>query len=105
MEETGLPHLDINSFPTVNAALKTKLKVIRSLKIIKKSNQKRQVLNSWHQHLIVSGVSPISRAITGLSRTGKLKHETLHKTPGHAKLEGRGAKPFLSHSLGFSVQQ
>lgn len=40
MEKTGLPHLDINSFPTVNLALKTELKVLRSLK--NKSNQKRQ---------------------------------------------------------------
>lgn len=34
MEEPGLPYLDINSFPTVNPALKTELKVVKSLKII-----------------------------------------------------------------------
>lgn len=28
MDKTGLPHLDINSFPTVKAALKTELKVL-----------------------------------------------------------------------------
>lgn len=41
MDKTGLPHLDINSFPTVRAALKTELKVLKVLK--NKSNQKRQV--------------------------------------------------------------
>jgi len=40
MKKTGLSHLDINSFPTVNPALETKLKVVRSLKI-KKINKRQ----------------------------------------------------------------
>lgn len=36
-----MPHLDINSFPTVNPVLKTELKVLKVLK--NKSNLKRQV--------------------------------------------------------------
>lgn len=36
MEETGLPHLDINTFPTVNPALQAELNIVRSSKIRRK---------------------------------------------------------------------
>lgn len=35
LEEIELPHLDINSFPTINPALKTETKIVRCLKMKK----------------------------------------------------------------------
>jgi len=35
MKEIGSPHLDINSFPTINPALKAETKIVRCLKMEK----------------------------------------------------------------------
>lgn len=39
MKEIGSPHLDINSFPIVNPALKVELKVVGCLEMKKKTEE------------------------------------------------------------------